>query len=268
MIAVVKFGGGAITHKDKDGTLRMEAINNLCRQVAAFINEDGGKVVVVHGGGSFGHPVAKRYGLKDGIKGYESYRGVCETRQAMRNLNGAVVERLMEYGARPFTIEPASSFITRDGELKEYYGRIVELALKNDFTPVLHGDVVLDLGERRISILSGDVIASQLAIDLKAESLIYVIDVDGIYTDDPTSPEAKLIEQLDRGAIESLKLKLVRSTGESSRHDVTGGVLRKLEEGWRAYAKGVSHVYFVKWCEDRLLEALRGTKPVGTIIRG
>ena len=45
--------------------------------------------LVVHGGGSFGHPVAKKYGLSS-RRSVPSPTGVSETRQAMFELNAKV----------------------------------------------------------------------------------------------------------------------------------------------------------------------------------
>ncbi len=258
-LSIVKFGGSAITVKDRPFTIRKEALRSMCSQVLKHI-EKGGKVVVVHGGGSFGHPLAMRYRLSAGLLSGESYEGVTLTRLAMRRLNEEVVKEFMKLGGRPYALEPSSSFVLEGGEVKEHFIKGVEVALEKGFLPVLYGDVVLDRGERGVAILSGDTIASLLALRLKADKLIYVLDVDGIYLEDPKKrPRAKLIRFLDEDALKRIGM-------SSSDTDATGGLVRKIKEAFSAFRGGVKVVCFVSWRRKNLLKALDGLEFKGTVI--
>jgi isopentenyl phosphate kinase len=260
-LSVVKFGGSAITVKDRPFTVRRKALKSMCSQVLSHV-ERGGKVIVVHGGGSFGHPLATRYKLNMGLTGDESYAGVVLTRLAMRRLNEEVVKEFVRLGGRPYTIEPSSSFVLEGGDIKEYFIKGVEVALKKRFVPVLYGDVVLDVDKRGVVILSGDTIASFLALKLKADKLIYVLDVDGVYLEDPKRrPDAKLVKFLDEGVLE--KIEVVASDS-----DATGGLVKKIKEAFNASRGGVKVVCFISWRRKNLLKALDGLNFKGTIIRG
>jgi len=259
-LSIVKFGGSAITLKDKPFAVRRRALRSMCSQVLSHV-ERGGKVVVVHGGGSFGHPLAMKYKLGMGLISDESYVGVALTRLAMRRLNEEVVKEFMRLGGRPYAVEPSSSFILEEGDVKEHFIDGIEVALRRGFIPVLHGDVVLDRGERGVSILSGDAIASFLALKLKAEKLIYVLDVDGIYFEDPKRvPGAKLVKFLDEDVLK----KIVIAASDS---DATGGLFKKIKEAFSAFRGGVKFVCFVSWRRKNLLKALDGLDFKGTIIK-
>jgi isopentenyl phosphate kinase len=259
-LSVVKFGGSAITVKDRPFTVRKRALRSLCSQVLSHV-ERGGKVVVVHGGGSFGHPLAMRYKLNRGLTGNESYEGVAFTRLAMRRLNEEVVREFVKLRGKPYVIEPSSSFVLEGGDIKEYFIKGVEVALEKGFVPVLYGDVVLDVGGRDVAILSGDTIASFLALKLKADKLIYVLDVDGIYLEDPKRrPDAKFIKFLDGGVLE--KIEVVTSDS-----DATGGLVKKIKEALNAFRCGVKVVCFISWRRKNLLKALGGLNFKGTMIR-
>jgi len=259
-LAVVKFGGSAITVKDRPFTVRRRALRSMCSQVLSHV-EKGGKVVVVHGGGSFGHVVATRYKLNTGLRGDESYTGVALTRLAMRKLNEEVVKEFVRLGGKPYTIEPSSSFVLEEGDVREHFIKGVEVALEKGFVPLLYGDVVLDMGERGVSILSGDTIASFLASRLRADKLIYVLDVDGIYLEDPKKrPNAKLIKFLNEGVLKRVEV----TTSDS---DATGGLVRKIREAFSAFRSGVRVVCFISWRRKNLLKALDGLNFKGTIIR-
>lgn len=257
-LSVIKLGGSAITVKKKPFTARRRIISHLCDQIVRYVNE-GGKVVIVHGGGSFGHPMAIRYRLNEGLSCEEGYTGVFLTRLAMRRLNRIVAEEYLKLGGRPYTIEPSSSSILEYGALKNFFLDGVKAALSNGFTPILHGDVVLDLSERRVSILSGDVIASTLAIELKADKLIYVLDVSGIYTKDPKeNPDARPLRWLSEESIKKVSI--------GGAVDATGGLLRKIKEAFKASRGGVKFICFLGWRGDNLFRALRGLRFKGTIL--
>jgi len=260
-LSIVKFGGSAITVKDRPFTVRRRALRSMCSQVLRHV-EKGGKVVVVHGGGSFGHPLAVRYKLNMGLSSDESYVGVALTRLAMRRLNEEVVKEFMKLGGRPYALEPSSSFVLEGGNVEEHLIKGVEVALEKGFLPILHGDVVLDKGKRGVTILSGDTIASFLALKLKADKLIYVLDVDGIYLEDPKKrPGAKLVKFLDREVLEKIEI-------AASGSDATGGLVKKIKEAFEAFRGGVKVVCFISWRRKNLLKALDGLKFKGTVIRG
>jgi isopentenyl phosphate kinase len=259
-LSVVKFGGSAITVKDRPFTVRRGALRSMCSQVLSHVKR-GGKVIVVHGGGSFGHPLATRYKLDRGLISDESYEGVALTRLAMRRLNEEVVKEFVRLRGRPYTIEPSSSFVLEESDIKEYFVQSVEVALEKGFVPVLYGDVVLDASRRGVAILSGDTIASFLALRLKADKLIYVLDVDGIYLEDPKKkPDAELVKFLDRGILEEIKVAAPDS-------DATGGLVKKIKEAFNAFRGGVKVVCFISWRRKNLLKALDGLNFKGTVIR-
>lgn len=258
VLSIVKFGGSAITVKDKPFTVRRRALRNMCLQVLSHV-ERGGRVVVIHGGGSFGHPLAMAYELNRGLIDEDSYAGVSLTRLAMRRLNEVVVREFTKLGGKPFTIEPSSSFILKEGLLKKHFIEGVEVALEKGFIPILHGDVVLDESRLGVSILSGDTIASTLALALKADKLIYVLDVGGIYLEDPRrKPNAELVRFLNKSVLEKISV---------SEADATGGLARKIREAFKASRGGVKTVCFINWRRNNLLKALEGLNFKGTLIK-
>jgi isopentenyl phosphate kinase len=259
-LSVVKFGGSAITVKNKPFSVRRRALRSMCSQVLSHVKK-GGKVVVVHGGGSFGHLLATRYQLNCGLTHDESYEGVALTRLAMRRLNEEVVKEFVKLGGRPYAIEPSSSFVLEGGNVKEYFIEGVKVALEKGFVPILYGDVVLDTSKRGVAILSGDTIASFLASKLKADKLIYVLDVDGIYLEDPKrKPNAKLVKFLDRNVLERIEVATLN-------FDATGGLSKKIKEAFNAFRDGVKVVCFIGWRRKNLLKALDGLNFKGTVIR-
>ncbi len=61
---ILKLGGSVVTHKDEYMSVHTGNIKRLAEEIAEV---DAYPLVIVHGGGSFGHPVAKKHGIADGM---------------------------------------------------------------------------------------------------------------------------------------------------------------------------------------------------------
>ena len=58
---ILKIGGSAITDKTGELAAKTEIINRLAEEIK---RADLDNLIMVHGGGSFGHPTAAKYGIK------------------------------------------------------------------------------------------------------------------------------------------------------------------------------------------------------------
>ena len=94
-IKVVKLGGSVITDKRSETPApRTDVLNRLAREVV----EAGGETIVLHGAGSFGHPGARKYRLREGLQGPDAAKGAAEVRASVGALNALVIEALREAG--------------------------------------------------------------------------------------------------------------------------------------------------------------------------
>jgi len=259
-LTILKLGGSVITIKDKPLTPNVDAIKRLAEEI---FRADSKPLIIIHGGGSYGHPIAKKYGITEGFKNDSQLLGISETHGAMVTLNSLFVRSLLECSLPAFSLSPSSFIMTKNGRIQTFNDRILKAALKIGLIPVLYGDAVFDV-ERGFTILSGDQIASTLAIMLNAERIIMGIDVDGLYDSDPKrNPSAHLIADI------SLKdlAKLIRHIGESKVPDVTGGMLGKILELKIAVKHGVEALIVNALSPDNIYKALKGEEVVGTRIR-
>ncbi|NJE84922.1 isopentenyl phosphate kinase family protein [Thermococcus sp. CX2] len=220
---IVKLGGSVISDKNVEKSFHEDVVSQIASEIAQFYPKED--FIIVHGGGSYGHPLAKEYNLREGIEpNPESKRiGFSRTHQAMLELNGKIIEVFLERGLPAFSVSTSSVFITENGSVAygdvEVLKRLIELKL----IPVLFGDVAVDL-EKGIDILSGDQIITYLAKMLRPSKVIFLMDVDGIYDGKPG--EGGLIWELKAGEIDRLIERLSGSAGI----DVTGGIANKLRE--------------------------------------
>src|SRR5690349_6227413 len=255
-IKVVKLGGSVITDKTAEvPTPREDDLRRLAREVA----QAGGETIVLHGAGSYGHPGARKYRLREGLGGPDAVRGAAEVRASVAQLNALVVAALREAGAHPWPLPPSSVATMREGALKRIDWEVFDAALGRGLTPVSHGDVVLDdtIG---VSILSADDIAQALARHLHPALVVFAVNVDGLFDRDPDAPGAALIQTLKASE------KVTFEQGASKGADVTGAMAAKLKAA-QAIAFGGARVRIVNGLvPGRVADALKGNDTVGTLV--
>jgi len=80
-VILLKLGGGLLTDKNNPLSIREDVVKSAVKQIIDA-NE---KIILIHGGGSFGHPLAKKYSISNGIDTTipNQILGVAETHHAM-----------------------------------------------------------------------------------------------------------------------------------------------------------------------------------------
>ncbi len=106
----LKLGGSVITDKKKPSTPNLEAIERLADEIA---QAKVSSLILVHGGGSFGHPVAKQYNLNEGYGDPSQVTGFSETHRAMTKLNILVMEALINHNINAIVVQPSSCVVTK-----------------------------------------------------------------------------------------------------------------------------------------------------------
>jgi isopentenyl phosphate kinase len=230
---ILKIGGSAITDKTGELAAKTEVINRLAEEIK---RADLDNLIIVHGGGSFGHPTAAKYGIKDGYKEDPTQKlGFAETHHVMTVLNGLVMDALIWHEVPAVSIAPSSCFVTENGKVKFFDETVMRAYQKMVFTPVLYGDAVLD-EKMGFTVLSGDQLVSYLAIRYKATKIVVGTDTDGLFDSDPkTNPNAKPFKRLTLKELKELQPKLGKAQGT----DVTGGMAGKIAELIPAVEQGV-----------------------------
>jgi isopentenyl phosphate kinase len=215
MTVVLKLGGSVVTRKDEPETVDREALGRAAGAIARD-PPDGG-VVLVHGGGSFGHYHADRHGVSaaDGSRDAEALAAI---HAAMTDLNGAVLDALHERDVAALPVRPLSLVHRGPGgdPILHLPTGSVAAMLAEGFVPVLHGDVVVHEG-RGGTILSGDEVVVSLARSLGAERVGVCSTVPGVLGTD--GEVVARIDSLDDAA---------GALGASDATDVTGGMAGKV----------------------------------------
>ncbi len=259
---VLKLGGSVITHKAKPRTANHDAIRRLSSEIASA---KVSHLILVHGGGSFGHPLAKRYAINEGYNGKASQLlGFAKTHQAMVALNKLIVDSLIRQKIPAVAVSPSSCIVTKSGRIQTFFEDPLQKLLQTGFVPILYGDAVLD-SDKGFAILSGDQLIAHLAMRFNAARIIVGMDVDGLYTADPKAKAGSSAKLLSHVTLKELK-NMQQRIGEAKVTDVTGGMFGKVRELIPAVEKGVS-VFFVNAAKpNNVYKALKGEQIIGTQI--
>ena len=256
---VLKIGGSVITDKGEELKAHTHVIDRLADEIQKANRKN---LIVVHGGGSFGHPSAKRNSIKDGFKNPSQLLGFAETHHFMTVLNGLVMDSLIMHNVPAVSVTPSSCITTESGRIKNFEDTPFRIMLKMGFTPVLYGDSVTDT-KQGFAILSGDQLVSALAVKSNAERIIIGVDVDGLCDADPkTEKSAKPFPHV---TLEELK-RLQSRISKPASADVTGGMFGKITELIPALEKGVPVTIVNAAKPNNVCRALRGEKIEGTLI--
>lgn len=256
---ILKLGGSVVTHKDRPFTPHTDNIARLAVEIA---EANAQPLVVVHGGGSYGHPVATEYRISEGYMEPRQIIGFSKTHQAMVELNGIIVRELLDVGVPAFAVSPSSFVVTEGRRITGIDLQVVERLIESGLAPILYGDAVLDTLQG-LAILSGDQLVVKLATGLGAERIILGSDVDGVFTDDPKLDEdARLIEELSLG-----KHGDVAKIGDALDTDVTGGMFGKVIEAAEAVEAGIEVVLVNATVRGRVRAALKGENVIGTRLK-
>lgn len=206
---LVKLGGSALTFKGARPRLRRKVLGALASELAPF----QGALCLVHGGGSFGHPLAHAYGLHRGLDDGGAM-AFAEVQRRMRDLNGHVLRALHGAGLPAVSLPPAPLVRMRGGTLESLSTDPFREALEAGLVPVTFGDAALDTAQGA-AIVSGDDLMVHLSRAFRPDLALFVADVEGI-----RGPDGQVLELIRREAPDL--------PWKQSEEDVTGGMHAKV----------------------------------------
>lgn len=215
----LKLGGSLITDKSAVEVVRMELIRRIANEIQeARENRPNLRLLIGHGGGSFGHTVAAKYDTQKGVHTERQWYGFAQVADAMGRLNAIVVRELTGVGIPAFPFSPLSIAACANGRIYSMQTDPMKIALSTGAVPIVYGDAVFDdvLGG---TIVSTESVLSYLARELKPSWILLAGEASGVL-DESGLP----IEKLDSTNIDEHKHLL----GGSGVTDVTGGMESKV----------------------------------------
>jgi acetylglutamate kinase len=257
-VIVVKYGGAAMDRAGLAGSFAQDV---------SLLRSAGITAVVVHGGGPQVTQFSERLGIEttfvDGLRVTDAATLDVATMVLAGKLNTEVVAKLVSGGVPAVGLSgvdgglllarrqmaPDLGFV---GEVVHVNADVLRTLTSERFVPVV-ASIAVDETTGQAYNVNADVVASELAIALGAEKLVFINDVPGLI-----GPAGDLLSELSaQQCLELLALSGV----------VDGGMIPKLESAVRALRAGVSRAHLVDGrVEHSLVLELFTPEGVGTMI--
>ena len=255
---VIKYGGSAQNSDDLKEKFARDIV---------LISLVGIKPIIVHGGGKSITEFLDRLNIKTSfIEGQRvSSLEVLKIAEMvlLGDINKQIVSLLNNNGARAIGLSGKDAgFIKAEakdyqkwgytGEIKEVNEEIIFNLLKDNFIPVIAPIASSKELNHPGYNINADLCASQLAISIKADKLIFLTDTIGVLDKDK-----KLISNLNKESIKNLK----------EEGTIVGGMIPKLDACFNALTKGVKKAHIVDGrIEHSILLELFTSEGIGTQI--
>ncbi len=261
-LTVIKLGGSSITFKERTFSIDEASLNNISSALGEFDD----RLFIVHGGGSWGHPVAVAYGLSS-FSFNKDAKGVSLTRLAMLGLSIKVQRSLIDHGINVFFFPPQHlESIAKD--LEELY--------QAHTVPLTYGDVIYEIG-KGYRVIGGDEIISRLSTIQGIKRVIFIMRTGGILDADGNIIDTISLKgdrgiQVDQVPINNGNLtytfKQAKAELQTLSPDATGGITYKLLIAEKLASKGIEVLFLSSANRDNLVKALNGMKFQGTTVIG
>jgi len=253
-LILLKIGGSLITDKKNEkATLNRENLQRIAKEIKEGFNPKLNNLILIHGAGSYGHPIVKVTGIDHGIKTKEQVLAFAQTQKLQNELNVLICEELEKNSLPAIPFQPSATAIMRNKKLISLNIDLLKKLLEISLIPVLFGVPAYD-EVQLCSILSGDQIITYLAKNLVPKRVILATDVPGVLND-----KGEVIKKIDPTNFETIQ----KFIGQSKTHDVTGGMLGKVKELLRI--KGlVSEI--IGGDPGIIKKSLKGELGLGTLI--
>ena len=258
-LIVVKVGTSGIT--TSEGKLDQEEMQRLTNQIAAAHKQDNKIVLVTSGAVAAG---IAELGIASKPNDIVFQQAAAATGQSV--LMAKYRELFKKHGLKVaqilLTAEDLSNRVSY-----VHTCNVLEMLLKLDVVPIINENDVTSVDELtpltegyRVNFSDNDILSVLVANAVRANLVVILSDVDGLYTTDPQKPEATLIK-----TVENITSELKNALNGKSKWG-RGGIQSKVRAAEIATTCGIPVVVANSRRENVLMDILAG-KDVGTYFK-
>lgn len=254
---VIKIGSSSLQHKET-GDLDYTKMEVLVRELCNLRNQGKDVILVTSGAIAVGKKAI-------GLSKIEREQGHLGVKQACAAVGQAKLMMIYQKIFAEYNQVAAQILMTKDTIVNDFNRQNA----KNTFSELLELGVIPVVNENdtvatyEIVIGDNDTLSAIVTGLTKADLLILLSDIDGLYTDDPrTNPNAKFIEEVEELTEEHLQMGK-KSTGSSVG---TGGMNTKMIAAKIATNVGADMI--IANSEDiRIIHRIMDGRKIGTIFK-
>lgn len=188
---IVKLGGSIITEKlSSQAKIKKTVVRQLAKELKIFIQRfPDVKIILLHGAGSFGHPLVYRHKLLEQPLAGSCLLGFAKTVYSMRQMANLLTEF--------FQTEKLPVFPLQFSAMARFDIRYLKKIINAGFIPLLGGDMGL-IKKNQVTIVSADKIAVILANAFPNSKIIFATNVNGVFNKFPPVTNEKPLSALSR----------------------------------------------------------------------
>lgn len=258
-LVVVKVGTSGIT--TSEGKLDQEEMQRLTNQIAAA-HKQGNKIVLVTSG-AVAAGIAE-LGIAPKPNDIVFQQAAAATGQSV--LMAKYRELFKEHGLKVAQILLTAEDLSNRASYV-HTCNVLEMLLKTGVVPIINENDVTSVDELtpltegyRVNFSDNDILSVLVANAIRANLVVILSDVDGLYTTDPQNPEATLIK-----TVENITSELKNALNGKSKWG-RGGIQSKVKAAEIATTCGIPVVVANSRRENVLLDILAG-KDIGTYFK-
>jgi len=248
---VIKLGTSTLTHAT--GKLNIRRMTALVR-IIADIHNSGREIILVSSGA---------LGLGKGKLGIAEKPKDTPTKQALAAIGQCELMHIYDDMFAKYSIFVAQLLLTKNNiendsrnNVENTLSRLLELGV----IPIVNENDTVAIDELELEIGENDTLAAIVASISKADLLVILSDIDGLYTADPNkNPEAEPIVQVDE-----ITPEIAAMASGSSSALAKGGMTTKINAAKLAQEAGIDMVILNGRRPENLYD-LFDNKEVGTI---
>jgi isopentenyl phosphate kinase len=225
-LTVIKLGGSLLTDKTKPYTHREEVLQSAAREIGECLDEGLiESLVLLHGVGSYGHPIVLEHKLHKGFLGPDQLLPLSWAQESVGTLRHIIVKKFQNAKVPICLMYPSSMIISEKMKMTNYFLDSLKGFAEVGMIPLLGGDILID-SVMGWSVGSADQLAVILCKELGAKRLIFASDVPGIFDADPKLKEdASPIDTINLNDLETT----IEKMGASGIEDASGAMKGKLQ---------------------------------------
>ena len=249
MRIVIKIGTSTLAHAG--GRLNIRKTEVLCKVISDLKNS--GQEIILVSSGAIGMGCGK-LGLKKRPEDMETKQAAAAVGQC--DLMYTYDQLFSQYNHTVAQILLTASDVNHEDRHRNFIGTLERL-LELDCIPIINENDTVATDE--IGIGDNDTLAAIVATSVKADLLILLSDIDGLFTSDPRKdPDAKLISE-----VRELDESIMALGGGSGSSLGTGGMKTKLSAAKRCMDAGCDMI-ITNGAEPNNLYDIMDGLPVGT----
>lgn len=251
---VIKLGTSTLAHKT--GKLNIRRMNNLVR-VISDIQNSGREIILVSSGA---------VGLGAGKLSLSEKPKDTQTKQAVAAIGQCELMHIYDDMFEKYSITVAQILLTKtiiaNSDHSKNVRNTIEKLVSMGVIPIVNENDTVAIDELELEIGENDSLSAIVASLAKADLLLILSDIDGLYDDDPRkNPDAKPIH-----VVEKITPEIERAAGGAGTSLGTGGMTTKINAAKIAGEAGIDMVIMNGRNPD-LLYDLFENKEIGTIFK-